>query len=310
MKPLARIISIFYRTTLTKMKLNLLLVFQLIALCSYSQYSSLLNGKVSCARFLKSTTYIVLSESEEFNQELINAANTQWTLTPTHFIPEDSLEFFIQDPSLSFMYLYRYPVRGEKRELYALALFNGGFSSLKFYLNSTLAYVSADDLGFEKSSKDLSYRAASMLVSLQQIISGISNQDIKAKDEIKMTEELSNFINAKAGILKGKTLLVEKRYSLGKIVDYSEVEKKYPFSLQLASKDEIVKALKNNDGDKAVLISAQSLYKTNMVIDCANLELIYAELEQQDEQQTKQLDKFNLEDLNQLIIAIKKSKLE
>ncbi|MCB0510126.1 MAG: hypothetical protein H6579_01925 [Chitinophagales bacterium] len=290
------------------MKLKLLLLFSILALSTSAQYSPLLNGKISCARFFKTTTYIVLSDSEKFNQELREAAASEWKLTPTHFIPADSLEYFIQDPALSFVYLNRYPVRGEKREVYALALFNGGFASMKFFLNSTLAYVSADDFDFEKSSEDLSYRAASMLLSLQQIISGISNEDLKAKDEIKMTEALSNFLNEKAGLLKEKTLLVEKRYSLGKIVDYAEVEKKYPYAIQLVSKEEIEKALKSKESDKAVLISAYNLYKTNMVIDCANLELIYAELEQQDLQQSKRLDKFNLEDLNQLIIAIKKSK--
>lgn len=310
MKQLEPKSSISPRTVTTRMKLKLILLLQIIALSSYSQFSPLLNGKISCARFFKTTTYIVLTESESFNAELKQAASEYWTITPTHFIPEDSLEYFIQDPSLSFVYLKHYPVRGEKREVYALALFNGGFASIKFFLNSTLAYISADDFDFEKSSEDLSYRAASMLINLQQIISGISSEDLKAKDELKMTEELSNFINANAGLLKGKTLLVEKRYSLGKIVDYQEVEKKYPYSIQLVSKEEIEKALKNKESDKAVLISAYNLYKTNMVIDCANLELIYAELEQQDAQQSKRLDKFNLEDLNQLIIAIKKSKIE
>ena len=290
------------------MKLILTFLFNLIICLNFAQYAPILKGKASCARFLKSTTCVVLTADEAFNKQLIRSFEQSWTITPVKFITEETFASSISDTKLSFVSIQEYKVKGEKKEIGALALFNGGFTDTDFYLNSSLAYVAYDNWGIEKSISDIQKRLPAMVYQLQETISLINELNIEGNNEDAITRQLNKIYNARAGVLKTKTLLIDKKYQNLKIISVDEFAKLYKYAFEFVSSDEIMEAIDSRDPNKAVLFSSFNLHKFNQVVDCSTLEIIFSEKEVEDLISQPSLSKFDAGDMEELYSCAKRSK--
>lgn len=290
------------------MKIILTLFLNIILFTSFAQYSPVLKGKVSFSRFLKSTTFVVLGEDEEVNSVLMESFKSTWTITPIQFIYEAEFPAYVNDPEKSFIYLKDFKVKEERKDVGALAVFNGGYNDIEFYLNSSLAYIAYDNWGVEKKANDLLYRLPAMVYQLQSTINLIYDNNLEVKNTESLVLKLNKLYNARAGQMQNKTLLIDKLYETHKIISIKEFAKKYGYAFEIVGGEEIKEAIQSKAKDKAVLVSSYNLYKINQVFDCATYDIIYAELEKNVLYEERQLDKFDLEDAEQLATAVKKGK--
>lgn len=284
------------------------LLLQLFFLFNFAQLSPILKGKVSCAKFLKTTTCIVLTEDEAFNKQLIRSFEQSWNITPIKIISAQEFKSNITNTNLSFVTIKEFKVKGNKKEIGALALFNGGFTDTIFYLNSSLAYVAYDNWGLEKELKDVHKRLPAMVFQLQETISLINEFDISGNDEDAITRQLTKIYNARAGILKEKTLLIDVKYQNSKITSIAELAKTYKYAYEFVSNEEIKRAIDSKDPTKAVLSSSFNLHKYNQVFDCSTFEVVFCELEMYDLITQPQLNLFDIGDMEELASCVKRSK--
>jgi hypothetical protein len=268
----------------------------------------MLKGKVSCARFLKSTTCVVLSEDEAFNNQLIYSFEQSWNITPVKFISIEEFKATISNTELSFVYINEFNVMGNKKEIGALALFNGGFTDTDFYLHSCLAYVPYDNWGIEKELADIDKRLPAMVFQLQETVSLIYEFDISGNNENAITRQLTKIYNERAGVLKDKTLLIDVKYKSLKITSIDQLAKTYKYAFEFVSSEEIKKAVDSKDPTKAILSSSFNLHKCNQVFNCSTYEVVFCELEVYDVFTQSSLDKFDFGDMEELSSCVKKSK--
>jgi hypothetical protein len=292
------------------MKIFLSLLFNVLIYFSFAQYAPILKGKVSCARFLKSTTCVVLSENEAYNQQLTQSMEQSWTITPYKLISYEEFNLTVSNTDYSFIYAEEFDVKGEKKEIGALALFNGGFTDTKFYLNSSLAYVAYDNWGIEKELADIVKKIPAMIYQLQETISLINEYDISGNNEDAITKQLNKIYNERAGVLKSKTLLIDKRYQNIKIISTDELSKIYKYTFEFVSSDAIQEAIMKKDPTKAVLFSSYNLHKINTVIDCGTYETIFCEKEIRDLVFDQSLNLFDSGDMEELNSFVKRSKVD
>lgn len=288
------------------MKLKLSLFLSVIYCSVFAQFAPILKGKTSCVRFLQSTTCVVLSENEAFNVDLKKAFEENWTMTPFIFISQEEFEKKIIETEFSFIQINAFKQKDEKKTVGAMALFNGGFSDLLLYLNASLAYVAYDNWGIEKDYLSTQNRLPAMVAQLNNTMFLINDKNISGANPTDIYKQLSEIYNAKAGVLKEKTLLIDKRYEFTKIVSMTEFAKKYGYAYELVSANRIKEAIDNKEADKAVLYCSSSLYKINQVTDCSTYEIIYAEFEEETATIKPLINKFDDVDAMQLNAAVNK----
>lgn len=291
------------------MKLLLSICLHLIFAFNFAQLSPILKGKASCSRFLKSTTCVVLSDDENFNKRLIQSFEESWKITPFKFISKEEFQENVSNISLSFVTIKEFNVKGNKKEIGAIGLFNGGFTDTNFYLNSCLAYVAYDNWGLEKNVADLTNRLPVMVFQLQETISLIHEHDISGNNEDAITRQLTKIYNDRAGVLQNKTLLIDFKYQNAKIISVEEFSKTYKFTFAFASSDEIKEAIDTKDPTKAVLSSSYNLHKINQVYDCSTYKVIFCEKEVYNVVEQPILNQFDFGDMEELSSCVKKSKI-
>ncbi len=284
-------------------------IFLSVFYCSlFAQFSPILKGKASCVRFLQSTTCVVLTENEAFNEDLKKAFEDNWKLTPYIFISQEDFEKKIIETEFSFIHINAFKQKEQKKTVGAMALFNGGFNDLLLYLNSSLAYIAYDNWGIEKDYLAIQDRLPAMVAQLNNTVFLVNDENITGSNPGDIYKQLISLYNAKSGVLKDKTLLIDKRYEFEKIVSLAEFAKKYGYAYELVSAERIKEAILNKEADKAVLYCSSSLYKINQVTDCSSYEIIYAEFEEETATIKPLINKFDDLDAMQLNVAIKKSK--
>lgn len=289
-----------------------ILTFLLIIIfsSSWAQFSNMLKGKASCSRFKKSTTFFVLTGKPEVDEALRKGAETYWTQTPIAFTTKEEVGALIRDVDKSFVILSEFKVKGTTIKSGALALFNGGFDDTNLFLSSSLAFVSYDNLGVEKTIESIAYKLPNMVKEIGDIVTLIDDDNKEFKEEMGVYAHLTRRINENSGVLKTKTLLIDKNYLLYKIISWQDFEKMYNYNYKLATIDEIKQAITEANPDVAVLYSSYGYHKVNTVVDCASGKIIYTEFKTVDPLYENVLDHFDYPDLELLNSAIKKSKIE
>lgn len=291
------------------MKFLLSFIFLILFTSSRAQFSPLLKGEVSLTRFLNSTTIVVLTEDDCVNEQLKRYFRETWNLTPVQFILDQELEIYFDNMDFSFVFIDEFKVKGEKKLVGSMALFNGGFTERNLvYLSSSLAYIAYDNHGIEKSLSDICKKIPAMVSQLQTTVRLVKDQNIKAKDEEDMREKLMDIYNSKAISLQKKTLLIDNRYKNTKIISVPEFESIYKYDYQFVSSENIEQAITNHESGKLVLFSSYSQFKINKVIDCSTHEIVYCEFETADQSTASRLNQFDDGDMKLLNNTVKKAK--
>jgi hypothetical protein len=276
---------------------------------NFAQFSPVLKGKSSLARFFNSTTCVVLTEDPCINEQLKRHFSESWKITPVQFILDEEFEIFLKDASYSFVHINTYKVQGEKKLVGAIALLNGGYTDRDLmYLNSTLAYVAYDNWGLEKTVESICKKIPAMVSQLKATIQLVNDNNIQGRYSMDITKSLIDIYNSKAYVLKTKTLLIDHLYKNSKIISEPEFAFIYKYDYQFVSGEEIEKAIANHENGKAVLFSSYNLYKINKVIDCSTHEIIFCEFEMSDNQRDHRLNQFDNTDMQLLNSTVKKAK--
>lgn len=278
----------------------LLLVFFITALQLNAQFTPKTTGISSFSRFFKSETYFVLTKNDKINKALIEAVDSNWTITKAKIINTDTFELMSRDRDKSFVYIKNLKQKGIGKPVKALCLVNGGYDEMATYITNTLAYVSLDNEGYEANEEEIIYRLGHLLVQLQDVVQIIKDEKIIEKTPEKVRDKMQKYYMGRCKPLQEKTLLVDKRYLNQKIISQSEFEKNYKFDVEFVSKDVIAKAIKSKDATAAYLVSALNLYKINSVADCETGKIIYVDFEEENKVTYEFERNFDLDDILQL----------
>lgn len=281
-------------------------LFLFFFLLTNAQFVNVLNGKSSLHSFYSTTTCVVLTEDEEVNDALKKAFSDIWTITPVKFINQQEFAPYIGNTDLSFIHIKPYKVKGEKKEIGAMALLKGGFNDTEFYLKSTLTFIAYDNWGVDKTMNHLAYKIPLMVGQLQYTIETVYHNDIRGKDFLQVTNNVEDFCNQNANSLVNKTLLIPAAYQMTKIIDIEYFKAAYPYDIKLADNDFIQQAIENKQSNCAVLQSSYNINKYNAIIDCDTYETLFCEFEFYDPALQNSLDKFDSDDLAAIIKASKK----
>lgn len=286
--------------------LIILLTFNTIV--TFSQFSPKTKGLASFVRFNKTETYVVLTGRAELDDALKTSVKENWTLTKIHFIEEDSFLIVSKDRDKSFIYIHKMKKQGISKKIKIIALVNGGYDQKATYLSNTLAYISIDNDGYEANDLDVIYRLPNMIVQLENIVLTVKENNIIEKTELKVRDKMTKYYNKNCGIIKEKTLLIDKRYLSQKIISEKELLNLYKYNIELVSKEYITKAIKEKSTTYVYLVSSLNLYKINTVTDCETGKIIYVDFEEENKI-THDLDKFfSRDDILQLVGHIKSGK--
>lgn len=237
-------------------------------------------------RFVKSKTYILLTNNEQFNTNLINGFEENWTLTEFEFV--ESLEnMSLTDTSISYLIPYEINVSdgyGTSNNYPRIGLFVGGKETLE---NRNGASIIFDFFGRERFIEEAGYRAYGIAKILQDII------DVKMTCESQAAypaESIFKFYHNNRGTINGKTLLVDEaflvegEYSGGsvnkKTMDEATFKGLYKGKVKFVSKDELEEAINSKDANYCYFLPLYYHAKYLFIIDCETGSICYQDHDQ------------------------------
>lgn len=257
------------------MKLKLTFVLYLLtalSLTSRAQLCAIDYKSDEFAQFRASKTYFIKSGNAKFDNAAMAALQDSWKITPFAAIESSELKTKITDKSASFIGLV---LLGEMNHGYHyLALFNGGKKSIdRYQYDDMIAYAPTNHWVDENELTDCSWRVRNMLEGMIQAIDIVQKNDMKGSS-LKLVNGLREYYNAKAPIIKKRTLLISET-SMGGKFKPQDFQAAYPFKLEICKREKIEKAIADKSTDYYYLQPGITLNKSWMVVDPSNGEVVY-----------------------------------
>lgn len=268
------------------MTLNRRLFALTLLLCTFqlsAQFGGTCDVSVLKERLKSSTTYIVLTGDEKFDDNLAKGFEHFWNLTEYEFVASES-EFDQADQSNSYLV----PTTMTVSDQYSTQHYNryslliGGTENV-FY--RTAADIILDNFGYEKYITEAAYRAYGIPKLLQDFIQmRLDGEPISGGTVTRIRYTAGQVYNKKSNKIVSKTLLVDERFlksgpyfpKLRKTQFDKEVFKAlYTGKVKFVSTEELETAINENDPAYCYMLQVNSRKKYLFVIDCESGSLWY-----------------------------------
>jgi hypothetical protein len=251
------------------------------------------------------TTYVVLQNNPAFDQILKQAIDKYWKHSPYKYIYADELQEYLKRKNAAFITPLQIEIREESDHgpytavYYYFAWIQGGRKKLiKYKHNDMLAYAVIDYEGKENRIQELIYRIDHIIAMISHVPDIVREQNIGG-NYIRIMARLQNYYSDNAGVLKTKTLLIDRDY-LNPALSEEDIRKVYPFKYLLVSGDFISNAIRNKDAEYAYLLRAISRNMHVIVVDAKNADVLFADITPLE----KTLKKRNIKKISQQIIKL------
>ncbi|MBD79008.1 MAG: hypothetical protein CL840_08825 [Crocinitomicaceae bacterium] len=251
--------------------------------------------------FLKTTTTVVLTGNEEFDNALKAALSENWTITPIEYSSYSDFEEskMIQDGSKSFMSFVNLlntthynTITTEHRYIF-IGVYMGGKESIKEYkFADCITQYLLDHWGNEKNFEDITYKLPTVIKMMEKTVLDVKKYNIEGGNTRAIMGGLGPKFNGKKSIVREKTLLIPRSYVLTddfKKPTYRSVEdnmrfkaayekdiiKNYPYKYEICDQERIKTALGSNEEGVLVLCLTRSTNKLVYIYDPSASEIVY-----------------------------------
>lgn len=254
-----------------KKTIFLLLFIATLGFKTAAQLSAVEYTSKAYLQFKGSKTYVVKTGDAKFDEELANAMEETWKVTPYEVISNSEMKKKLSDKSASFMAsvmiggAYHY-----------LALFNGGKDKIEDYIyDDMLAYCPINHFQNEPQNTDCYYRVGNMVESMVHSIQIVQKNDIKG-NSFKIVKGLREYYNGRSAKIKSRTLLFCEE-TLGDKISEKDIAGLYPFKYEVCSKEKIEQVIKEKSTEYYYFQPGITLNKSMFVFDPSNGEVLYFE---------------------------------
>ena len=251
------------------MKYLIIIYVHLLCISSFAQLSSISYNNEIINEFYKSKSIAVLTGNKNFDSALIKYMKEIWTITPYEFIKEKdfknselkkgfsyilNLNFVVSKTDGSFSKTYHYygVLMGKDKKIN-----NYSYAEM-------ISYCPIDFYGIENDQLDIYKRIELVLYNLQNTIHTVVQNKIEG-GSLKIANDLRRIYNQNAGVLKSKTLLVNKDRS--KLLSQEDFKKKYPYKFEYCTMEKIQEVIYSRDSNYAIYWPAITLNKSMFVFD-------------------------------------------
>jgi hypothetical protein len=268
-----------------KAKFIFVLAFLLCTSKAFAQLSAAAYNKEDMETFFTTKMFFVLTADKKFNDETIAGLKEYWKHTKFDTMSEANFEKNVENTAYSFLTIIKIEVITEKKNANGLVIsrtsdyyhyfgiINGGKKKIeRFVYTDMIAYCPLNFYMDENPMYMSGFRAQSMVYQLHTAIQLVKDNELKG-NSYKIVTQLQDIYNENAGVIKTKTLLVNKEH----LIDITEEEFKaaYPFKVEFCTKEKFQKAYTDKDKKYALFQPTVTMNKSIFVYDAETYKCLY-----------------------------------
>jgi hypothetical protein len=199
-------------------------------------------------RFKGSTTCVVLEDTpfSFYNQEIRNAVDKYWKVTPVKYISTADFNVMRTDPSYSFIVLtitnFSNDKSGSAYDFLNLLLGADvdGLDELPEFCAVPLSFAGAPE-------EEYSYKLGLIIRFMQY------HADLVMKNPTTTALRYLKYYNRNVPEISGKTILVREEDLAPEINTADKIAKYYPYKVRIVDEEEIIRAIENKDKDVLIV---------------------------------------------------------
>lgn len=199
-------------------------------------------------RFKGSTTCVVTEDTpfSFYNQEIRNAVDKYWKVTPVKYISTAEFNVMRTDPSYSFIVLtitnFSNDKSGSAYDFLNLLLGADvdGLDELPEFCAVPLSFAGAPE-------EEYSYKLG-LIVRFMQY-----HADLVMKNPTTTALRYLKYYNRNVPEISGKTILVREEDLAPEINTVEKIAKYYPYKVRIVDEEEIIRAIENKDKDVLIV---------------------------------------------------------
>lgn len=199
-------------------------------------------------KFTRSTTCVVLEDSQFsfYNQEIRNAVDKYWKVTPFRYITTSEFNVMRTDPSYSFIVLTITNFSNDKS--------GSAYDFLNLLLGADVENLDelpefcAIPLSFAGApEEEYSYKLGLIIRFMQY------HADLVMKNPSTTALRYLKYYNKNVPEISGKTILVRKEDLAPEINTVERIGKYYPYKVRIVDEEEIIRAVENKEKDVLIV---------------------------------------------------------
>jgi hypothetical protein len=199
-------------------------------------------------KFMGSTTCVVVEDTpfSFYNQEIKDAADKYWKVTPLRYISTAEFNVMRTDPSYSFIVLtitnFSNDKSGSAYDFLNLLLGADvdGLDELPEFCAIPLSFAGAPE-------EEYSYKLGLIIRFMQY------HADLVMKNPTTTALRYLKYYNRNVPEISGKTILVREDDLAPEINTVEKIGKYYPYMVRIVDEEEIIRAIENKDKDVLIV---------------------------------------------------------
>jgi hypothetical protein len=199
-------------------------------------------------KFIGSTTCVVMEDGpfSFYNQEIRNAADKYWKVTPLRYISTAEFNVMRTDPSYSFIVLtitnFSNDKSGSAYDFLTLLLGADveGLDELPEFCAIPLSFAGAPE-------EEYSYKLGLIIRFMQY------HADLVMKNPATSALRYLKYYNRNVPEISGKTILVREEDLAPEINTPESIARYYPYKVRIVDEEEIIRAIENKDKDVLIV---------------------------------------------------------
>lgn len=273
----------------------LFILYFLISSSLFAQFPLLGSGAKHFDQFDGKTLSVVLTGDSKMDETLRSSFSEHWNFSEVEFITSEEMANAITDADKYFFLSVVVSTSTEGEVLNStrtnkyLIISRGGYKNLdKVDKRKWLFALPMDFHNDEQLIPAMAYRIEPCIKLMNDAMTIIKNEKIRISSGPAGVKFMSEEFSKNFSRLQNKTLLINKsmvRNPDKKLLELSvrhrksateaEIREVYPYAIEIVPKSEIEKAISENPGEKAVLISLSFVNQITMIFDTETLETLY-----------------------------------
>jgi hypothetical protein len=269
-----KLLIISHYKTLKQKQRILLLFFLVFAIGAKAQFGGCYTAVQLKDRLLPTTTLILNTGNDEFDENFEAGMKKYWTHTRFRFVDRKEFDLHLFESEYSFIKPYN--------ESHATEYGGTKFSMLGLFFaeayetkgEQLIASALIDELNIETKTSDADYRAEHLAKFMNDFIA-LRFSGVLAPSCSQVKSRYIDYFNKANPRVANKTLYINKQY-LSSHLKESTIEKMYAGKFKIVSDEDITNGIADEREDACYLLSISSFRKYTFIVDFATGDILYA----------------------------------